>query len=224
MPQLSFDVMTLSMKFGKATVRDLKYLTRLVKRAKAQNCSILIPRMQDKSEWKILVFADAAHSNLMDEEGNEKTASTQGKLVLWVGERGKCFPITWGANKCHRVCRSPVAAETLAAMDGLEEGILSRHFLEVVLDLDPKIIKLIGVTDSRPLDVASHNTVTISDRKMRIDMAAMREGIAREEIYILWRRAGIMLADVFTKKGVNALQLVTLVRTGSLPEEIKMIQ
>ena len=48
MPQLSFDVMTLSMKFGKATVRDLKYLTRLVKRAKAQNCSILIPRMQEK--------------------------------------------------------------------------------------------------------------------------------------------------------------------------------
>ena len=81
------------MKFGKATVHDLKYLNTLVKKAKAQNCSILIPRMQDKSEWKILVFADAAHFNLMDEdseEGKEKTVCRSPFAVVTL-THSKCF-------------------------------------------------------------------------------------------------------------------------------------
>ena len=45
-------------------------------------------------------------------------------VVLLVGERGKCYVISWKANKIKRVCRLTLASETLALVKGLEESCI----------------------------------------------------------------------------------------------------
>ena len=105
-------------------------------------------------------------------------------------------------------------------MDGLEEGVFTRHIIESIYGWKEGTIKLLGVTDSRSLELAAHNSGTIADRKMRIDVSALRQSLARQEYYMVWRSGGEMLADVFTKKGLRTDQVVDTVRRGQLPAEL----
>ncbi len=115
-----------------------------------------------------------------------------------------------------------MAAETLATVDGIEEGAYTRHVIETVYGWSPGTVQLVAVTDSRSLEAAAHSSGLITDRKMRIDLAVLREGIAREEYHVMWKGGKDMMADALTKKGVNTENLVRLVRSGRMPYSVSM--
>ena len=46
-----------------------------------------------------------------------------------------------------------------------------------------------------------NSTSIMEDKRNMIDMAALRQGMDREEYYVAWRAGTEMLADVLTKKG-----------------------
>ena len=114
---------------------------------------------------------DGAHGNLSD-----GVSSAEGKLVLAVGG-GKCCPLTWASNKIDRVVRSPLAAETVAYTDTVDEGNFCRALIEGILGINKGGLDLVAVTDSNSLREA----LQYKDRRWRIDIAALRQGMENEE-------------------------------------------
>ena len=110
-PDLSYEVMELFCTFGKATVDDYRKASRLVKKEKEQGLSVKYHRLGEEKELVVLVYGDGAYASFPD------ISSCAGKLVLVVGEEGKCAPLAWGSNKISRVVRSPLEAETMSMID-----------------------------------------------------------------------------------------------------------
>ena len=94
-----------------------------MKRAK-EIIEVVFPDLGSFSEWRLVVFSDASFANLPD-----KISSCFAYIVLLVGADGRCCPVSWKANKIKRVCRSTLAAETMALIEGLEECLYLKHLL-----------------------------------------------------------------------------------------------
>ena len=75
-PQISWDTMVLSTRFGKARAKDLRELAKLIRYVKEEECSITIPSLGDVEDWTVFAHGDGAHANLED-----KVSSSVGKLV-----------------------------------------------------------------------------------------------------------------------------------------------
>ena len=59
-PDLSYEVMELSTKFGKATVSDDRAAGRLIKKAKEQSLVLKFQRLGEARELVVLVYGDGA--------------------------------------------------------------------------------------------------------------------------------------------------------------------
>ena len=197
-PDLAFEVMELSTRFGKATVDDLRRVARCIKKSKELDVKVKFSKLGDLEKAVILVYGDGAHGNLWD-----GVSSTEGKLVLAVGEKGKCCPLTWASNKIDRVVRSPLAAETVAFTDAVDEGGFCRALMEEVLGLQKGDMDLVVVTDSNSLHEALGTTGNIKDRRSRIDIVALRQCSEKGEFTLAWQPRTEMLADPLTKRGAN---------------------
>ena len=160
-PDLAFDIMELSTRFGHANAEDLRRAGRLIKKAKERDMSIKFPKLGKLENSVILVYADGAFSNLSD-----NASSTAGKVILLVGEEGKSAPIQWGANKIDRVMRSPLAAETSAMMDGIDEGHFIRARFEDILGMKRGHLDMVVITDSKSLREAVETTGRIKDKRV----------------------------------------------------------
>ena len=87
---------------------------------------ILFPILsKDVNDWKVVVFTDASLCNI-----NDRTGSTGGHIIWLVDCHGKCFPLSWHANKIKRVVRSTIAAETLSLQERLARSFYYRKMLE----------------------------------------------------------------------------------------------
>ena len=76
-PDLSFEVMTLSCKFRKATTKDFNRARRLQARAKEQPLKLKFQRLE-LNQLTVVVYGDAAHASLDD-----GVSSEGGKIVFW---------------------------------------------------------------------------------------------------------------------------------------------
>ena len=130
-PDLAYEIVELSTKFGKATLKDMRQAARLIKKARDRPLRIKFKHLGDLRELKFLVYGDAAHASLPD-----GTSSCGGKLVLLLGKDGKCAPLMWGSNKLKRIARSPLAAETMAMLDAVEEALWCRFLLDDIIGFE----------------------------------------------------------------------------------------
>ena len=114
-PDLSYDVLELSMITNRATVDHLLQANKVIRKLKSEALQIKFPRLGELSNLKLILFNDASFANLPD-----GTSSTGGRVVFLSGEGDKCCPISWSSTKIKRVVRSTLAAETLSLADGCE--------------------------------------------------------------------------------------------------------
>ena len=208
-PDVSFEVMALSCKFGKVTLQDFNRIARLQTKVKEQPLSLIYRRLGDPEQLTVVVYGDAAHASLHD-----GVSSVRGKLVLLVGEDGKCSPLAWGSNKMTRVVRSPLAAETLAMADAVEEGFHCKTMIENIYGLIQGSINMAVITDSQSLQKAMNSCSVIKDRRCAIDLAALREGQDKGEFKVAWQAGADMLADSLTKPGPSKENLRTTINQG----------
>ena len=54
------------------------------------------------------------------------------------------------------------------------------------------------------------------EKRLMVDLAALREAIERKEIHIRWVSTTEQLADVLTKAGASKLKLMNVISTGRL--------
>ena len=95
-------------------------------------------------------------------------------FLLW-GQMAIIFQYI-GSKRIRRVAKSTQAAETLAMVDLVEACIYYKTFLCELLHIeDPSTIKVICKTDNSGMHDASHSSTQILDKRLRIEMAILRE-------------------------------------------------
>ena len=162
-------------------------------------------------EWRIIVFTDASHANLSDGTGS------RGALVVFlVDEHGNCCPLTWQSGKIKRVVRSTLAAEALSLVEGIEDAIYLKYIFSELLVLRSGT-RIDVFVDNRDVVDAIYSTKSVDDKRLRIDVATLKEFISTGEVNkVRWCPGSMQLADGMTKKGAPVDKLMNILRTGKL--------
>ena len=156
----------------------------------------------------LLSYCDASYGNLPD-------GSSQGGYIIFLAdERGSVSPICWSSRKLRRVCRSTVAAETMAMLDAIDACIWLSHIISEVVDCDMGSIKV--KTDDMSLYESVHSTTANEEKHLRVEIASIRESIRNKEVEVEWVDNKIQLADVLTKQGADSTKLLTVLHNGRL--------
>ena len=184
-------------RFRKA-VRDLKMSDTWIKIGKIdlENCCLT-------------AFSDASFASLG--EG----ASQLGYIIFLHDTDGNCVPLSWASRKAKRVARSSLTAETLAAVEAIDSAVAIKSFVEEILYV--KVPSLTLFTDNKSLYDAARTTNSLADKRLLIDMSAIREMIDKEELNLKWVNSENQLADVLTKLGANKQRLTSVLASGMLP-------
>ena len=136
------------------------------------------------------------------------------------GELGLVTPVVWHSHKIDRVCRSPGAAETQAAVNGEDSLYFVRYqWSEMLYGLgctkspDATVSKVIGcvVSDSRNVyDKLQSEVLTIkgAEKKANIELLSLKEAQQRTKVVIRWVHSEAQLGNSLTKKhGGKELEL-----------------
>ena len=118
-------------------------------------------------------------------------------------------PIAWQSKRVSRVVNSTMAAETLAMVKALDAGFLVASLVGELLHNGEKKIQLDAVTDSEALYESAYSTKSLQDRRLRIDIAIIREYITNDDCVMKWVPSGDQLADILTKEGVDDTKLLS---------------
>ena len=192
-PEISFTVSEISSQISSATLSDIKRINKTINFLKTSPGFLKIPRLQLPS-IKIKVITDASFNNL----SNGK--SQGGHIIMCSDANENCVVLSWCSNRVKRVIRSTLAAETLAFADGAESALcFSTMLKEFVPDSENLVIEC--MTDSRSLFDAAGTTTAVSDKRLRVEINAIREMVQNNEIEIKWVEGKEQMSDVLTKSG-----------------------
>ena len=131
----------------------------------------------------------------------------------------RCAPIGWKANKVKRVVRSTLAAEALALEEVIEHAIFTRKLLGEMLGIS-KVVPIEVWTDNDAY-TAVHASTQIDDRRLRVEIASIKENMAKEAVVVRWCRGDEMLANGLTKKGASCEQLFKVISCGTIAKNFK---
>ena len=207
-PDLSFENCILSTSQSKATVNDLIRANKALNSAKRHEYEIKFSKL-DQTSISLAVFHDASFGNLLD------GGSQGGFIVFLVDKNGNSNPLIWASRRIKRVVKSTLAAETLSLVEAAENAFLLAKFIEEVLPHTYRL-KITCFTDSKGLYDAVNTTNTINDKRLRIEMAIVREMVENSEIALQWIKKGYQLADVFTKSGASSELLIEVLKNGKI--------
>ena len=211
-PDMAYDLVEISTKFKNAQVVDLLQVIKSMKHLKDYDCKVFFPNLGPISGWKILLFADASHANL-----NDGVSSMRAYIIFLVGQNRKCCPLSWNGNKIKRVVRSTIAAETLSLQEGLEDAMYLKNILKQLIKVQE--LPIIAFVDNRSVVEAVHSTKLVDDKRLRIDIGAIKQSLEKKEISaIRWCPGNYQLADCMTKRGVSSCNLLTILHNGTLGE------
>ena len=208
-PDLLFEVMELSVRFKGPVVQDLLRANKALKKLQSVDVSVCFPRLcTNLSEWHLCVMSDAAFGNLAD-----GVSSGGGHVVFLVGS-DRCAAIAWKANKIKRVVRSTMAAEALALEEAMEHAVLLRELIKQMSagKIAPRIV---AWTDNADTAEAVFSTKSVTDKRLRIDIACIKENVEKEKISLFHCKGEKMLADCLTKGTANAEGLLKVLANGS---------
>ena len=164
----------------------------------------------DLSTAKLMVFTDGSFAN------NQDLSSQLGYILTLVNETSgdNTFDIYgnlihWSSTKCKRVTRSVLASEIYGMVSGFDLGLALTTTLKMVTDrLGLSAIPLIICTDSYSLYECLVKLGTTNEKRLMIDIMALRQSYERREIMeIRWINGKDNPADAMTKASPNrALQ------------------
>ena len=83
--------------------------------------------------------------------------------------------------------------------------------------MKPELLNISLVTDCRSLHDNIKSNKAVSEKRLRLEIAAIREAIQREIIKeSVWVSTENQIADVLTKRGVSSLRLLSALEKGRL--------
>ena len=159
-----------------------------------KNLSLNIPSLRLESDLHFEVYADASL-------GNNSDGSTQGGFIIFLHSSGKRIPLAWQSRKLKRIVHSTLAAETLALSDGIDAAIVLRDQMQEGIC---KKLDIFCFTDNKSLLDSINSLKNVSERRLRSEIAGIREVIGREALKVQHVQSGLQLADALTKDSKSA--------------------
>lgn len=211
-PGLAYDVSMLQSKSASPSVADLCAANKLLRAAQTmKHTAVKIVSMPKRFVW--MTLTDAAHANRPD------LSSTSGHLILAAHPNiltGVSSPVSllgWNSRKIRRKVRSSLGAESAAMSTGLEHTDLLRvmygELSGDLIDLSEHENYLaqtesLVLSDCKSLNDAltsagSAASKTSEDKRLGIEIAMIKQRMARMETKFQWVDAQYMCSDVLTK-------------------------
>ena len=92
--------------------------------------------------------------------------------------------------------------------------------VEEILGITETSIPLTAYRDNKSVTEAVFSIKLVDDKRLRVDIAAIREFIKTNDIHqIKWCAGDIQLANCMTKQGTSGYQLLNVLQCGKLPNE-----
>ena len=204
----------LSTKFNSGKMRDLIMAEKAMNRVKSEDCFYIIPSgLGSVEDWSIKLYTDASLGNL------ENSNSTQSFIIFLCGKNGKSAPVAWNSSRLSRVLNIILKAETLACSASMDEAIAVKDMIEEIFRLPLNTLPVNVYIDSNSLEESLKSTTTVENKRLRRDMARIKENLEKRFITsVNWVASKEMIADAMTKQGVNPTRLQFIMQTGSLSE------
>ena len=196
-----------------STVAEILKANQVVRAVKKwKDLRLKIHAFPKEEMLEFTCWSDAAWANRPNE-----TDSTEGIFVgvatrhLREGHETNVTPVYWRSGKIDRVCRSPAAAETIAAVDGEDDLVFLRGLWAEMNGklIDPRspddgILTVPGhlITDAKNLFDKLHSPVLVvkgSEKRSSIEALGLRESMERSRTTISWVHGDAMLANSLTK-------------------------
>ena len=215
-PDIAFQTCEASVGNIHSTVYDVFKARKTLRKLKSTNTKLTFLALKDlKKQCKLVVFSDASHANL------KGGASQFGYVVLIVDDTGTTNVIKWASKKISRVVKSTLAAETLALIEAAQNAFFIKCLLEAMLCIG-NTFKIFCLCDNHSIvEHVNKSTKTVSDFRLRVDIACLRDMISRKEITsIQWIKSSSQLADCLTKEGASSQNLLSMISNNRLDSEI----
>ena len=121
----------------------------------------------------------------------------------------------WSANKIKRIVDSTLEAECLSLLSGLKEAIYLREVIEEIFNLKDKEIPVKAIVDNKSTVEAIHSTAPVEDKKLRRDVARIKQMLSLKEIRsVSWCPGKEQLADCMTKRTASSFNLLQVLKSG----------
>ena len=188
-PDMAFEVSQGGQFFQEAKGEDMVNVLKVVQKMKRKDFKMRFQQLRGRLQWE--VYTDASYGNVG--EGRSQI----GYMISLRDSIGSVCPIYWRSVRAKRVARSTTEAEALALTEASEMTIyLDSLMMEVV---GKNRLEVLIKTDNETLEKALKSSTGVKSRRLRIDLAAIKEMVARKEIGIQWITNKQQVADVFTK-------------------------
>ena len=165
----------------------------------------------DRSSMKICSYADATFGN------NSDQSSQLGMVITICDGRGRCSIIHYASWKCRRVTRSVLAAEAHAFSTCFDFSYALQH---EVSNITGQEVPIIMFTDSKCLFDTITKLTSISEKRLLIDVAALRQSYVNGELFNIGHISSTYnLADPLTKR-TNSKLLDEVMQNGVLEHPV----
>ena len=209
-PDVSFETCVMSNMGKHPTVKKLHEANKALTKLKSRVVNMKFPHLGKLNELKVISYSDATYASLAD-------GSSQGGVITFVtGGNGKVAPICWKSKKLSRVTKSPLASETLALSEGADMGFLVASMLQEIFRFSSRP-QVLCLTDNSSLTQTLETSNSVSDMRLRVDIARLREMIREDEITVEWIPGRLQIADSLTKRGASTMELLSVLSESVIP-------
>ena len=215
-PHVSAEVGLLLSETNTSNVGTLLRANALLQRTKdRREHKMLIHSFPPQEELGLFAWVDAASQNRHDGGSTAGLFIGLAPLSMLQGHVCPVTPVVWSSHKVERVCRSPGAAETLAAVNGEDELFYARYqFSEMLFgQVDTKdscaVVRRVSgcvVTDSRNVyDKLQTEVVSIrgAEKRANLELLSLKEAQNRTQVQIRWVHSEAQLGNSLTKANGN---------------------
>ena len=204
-PDLAFENCTIGNSSTNATIKSIITANKALKKAKFNDVFLRFPKDLNINEAKLICFCDASFANLTG------GSSQGGHLIFVIDKKGVYCLINWQSHKLKRVVTSTLSAECLAAVEAIDHCLHIRVCLAEILGTKTESIDIHILTDNKSLHEAAHTTTSVKNRRLQIELSALREAITRGEIKeFRWVNGSLQMANLLTKTGASSDKLLEI--------------
>ncbi|CAE7020321.1 hypothetical protein PTTW11_03045 [Pyrenophora teres f. teres] len=201
----SDNVITLRQKKQGEKLESAVDMKSYQKKNVARGLSYVPVKMED---LKLYAMVDASFANNKDMSsqieyviilGNEITSSDSSFKI-------RSNIVHWSSTKCKRVTRSVLASEIYAMAHGVDIALAIGTTIDMIIDqLSLPKVPIVAYTDSRSLYDCLVKLGTTKEKRLMIDIMALREAYERSDLIdIRWIDGRDNLADAMTKAASNS--------------------